>query len=53
MKAGQHGGIVNQVTEDRQRTFGGLLMGQGDGIADAEALAEMGGFEDTHGRTPF
>ena len=44
----QHGGVVNQVAEDGERPGVGVLEGERDRVADAEAHAEVGGAEDTH-----
>ena len=49
LEGGQHGGVVDEVAEDRERAGVGVVEGEGDGVADAEAHAEVGRSEDTHG----
>jgi hypothetical protein len=39
----QNAFIMDEVTEDRERTVSRFAMGEGDGITDAEAHAEMRG----------
>ena len=46
----EDGGVVDEVAEDREGTGVGVLERQRDGIADAEAHAEVGGAEDPHRR---
>ena len=45
----QDAGVVDQVTEDRQWAGVGVLERERDGIANAEAHAEVGRSKDTHG----
>jgi hypothetical protein len=40
--------IVDEIAKDGQRTGVGMLEGEGDCVADAEAHAEVCGAEDTH-----
>jgi hypothetical protein len=44
----QDGGVVDEVAENRERPGAGVLEGEGDGIPDAEAHAEVGRSDDTH-----
>jgi len=39
---------VDEVAEDRQRGVLGVLHGQGDGVTDAEAHAEVRRAKDAH-----
>ena len=48
LEAAQDGGVVNEVTEDRQRAGVSVLERERDGIANTEAHTEVGGSEDTH-----
>jgi len=44
----QDGGIVDEVSENREWTGVGALERERDGVADAEAHAEMDRSQDTH-----
>jgi len=44
----QDGGVVDEVAEDRERALVSLVERERDGIANAEAHAEMGRSEDLH-----
>jgi hypothetical protein len=48
LEGAQHGGIVDEVTEDREGAGVGMLDRKRDGVAHAEAHAEVGGSDDTH-----
>jgi hypothetical protein len=47
-QGGQDGFVVDQFPQDGQRLVAGLFEGKIDGVADAEAHAEVGGAEDAH-----
>ena len=44
----QHGGVVDQVAEDRERPGVGVFEGERNGVTDAKAHAEVGGTKDSH-----
>src|SRR5439155_14306703 len=48
LEGAQDGGVVDEVTEDREGTGVRVLERELDGIANAEAHAEVGGSDDTH-----
>ena len=48
LKAAQDGRVVDEVPKDREGAGVGVLMGQRDGISNAEAHAEVGRSKDTH-----
>ena len=48
LESAQDGGIVNEVAQDGQGAGVGMLERERDGIANAEAHAEVGRSEDTH-----
>jgi hypothetical protein len=48
LEGGQDGGVVDEVTEDREGAGIGVLERERDGIANAETHAEVGRSEDTH-----
>jgi hypothetical protein len=47
-QVGEHGLIVDQVTEDGKRSGTGGFLGQGDRIADAKAHSQFSCAEDFH-----
>ena len=48
LEGAQDGGIVDEVTEDREGAGISVLERERDGIANAEAHAEMGCSKDLH-----
>ena len=48
LQAAEDGGVVDQVAEDRQRSGVGVVERECDGVADAEAHAEVGRAKDSH-----
>ena len=48
LEGAQDGGVVDEVAEDGEGAGVGVLERERDGIAHAEAHAEVGGSEDTH-----
>ena len=48
LEALQDGRVVDEVTEDREGAGIGAIERERDGIANAEAHAEMGGSQDSH-----
>ncbi len=47
------GFIMDEIPQDGERVFGAFRAGQGNGVADTEAHAEMGGPEDARGRWAY
>jgi len=48
LEGAQDGGVVDEVTEDREGAGVGVLEREPDGIANAETHAEVGGSDDAH-----
>ena len=48
LEGAEDGGVVDEVAEDREGAGVGVLERERDGIANAEAHAEVGRSEDTH-----
>jgi hypothetical protein len=48
LEGAQHGGVVDEVTENREWTGVGVLECERDRITNAEAHAEVGRSKDTH-----